>query len=384
LVANDYAKATARRPRNRAMNQRLAIHPLDVTLISILILTTAVGVLAQGFAGTTGPSPRVIAESGSSSGPAVPPTTRTSTPTAVAVTTTPTTTPVASPTPSATQSPAPTRRPTDRPRSTRTPTPAGPRRATSLTIDPNDHYWLSRPIPADARNYISRFYPYGSTARGRYQTHHGVEFENPTGTPVQATAPGRVIVAGPDNEQVYGLFPDFYGRLVVIKHTPTFHGKALFTLYGHLDRVTVEPGQQVKAGDVIGEVGEAGIALGPHLHMEVRVGDNTYAATRNPELWIEPFDGHGTIAGRLTVAPEGEFVPGALVSLYDAQGQWRTDAETYSDGANPDEEWGENFVIGDLPAGIYTVQYSSGVAETVTVLSGKTSLVTLKVDAPAK
>lgn len=284
----------------------------------------------------------------------------------------PTSTP--SPVPSSASTPRPIRQPSATP--TKLPTP----KPTQAVLRPEDHYWFERPIAAGGTSYISHFYAYGSTYRGRYQVHHGVEFENPTGTPVLAAGPGRVVVAGPDNPQVYGLFADFYGQLVVIEHDRTWRDQPVFTLYGHLSTVEVEVGQQVEAGQVIGKVGATGIALGPHLHMEIRVGQNTYDATRNPELWIKPFDGHGTIAGRLVDAA-GNYIPGALISLYDDQNAWRRETETYGAGVNPDEGWRENFVFGDLPAGSYTVQFvtnDSVYAETFSVEAGKTVLVTLQ------
>lgn len=251
---------------------------------------------------------------------------------------------------------------------------------TAIVLDPEDHYWFERPIAADGVNYVSRFYPYGSTFRGRYQVHHGVEFENPTGTPILAIGPGRVVFAGPDDSQVYGAFPNFYGRLVVIEHDRAFHRRPVFTLYGHLSRVRAEVGQSVETGQIIGEVGESGIALGPHLHMEVRLGRNAYDATRNPELWIQPFEGYGTIAGRLLDA-DGNPISGALIDLYDNQNAWRRETETYGEGVNRDEGWQENFIFGDVPGGHYTVQYTVGEtvhAEKVTVEAGKTASVTLQ------
>ncbi len=49
------------------------------------------------------------------------------------------------------------------------------------------------------------------------------------------------------------------------------HKFGISTRYGHLDRFTVEPGQKVKKGDIIGYVGSTGRATGPHLHYEVRL-----------------------------------------------------------------------------------------------------------------
>lgn len=271
----------------------------------------------------------------------------------------------------------PTQRPTYiQPTVTTTPTPE----PTAAVFDPEDHYWLERPIAPGGVNYISRFYPYGSTYRGRYQVHHGVEFENPMGTPILAAGPGKVVVAGSDDLDVYGPFPDFYGRLVVIQHDRTFHGQPLITLYGHLSQVRVAVGQRVETGQIIGEVGQSGVALGPHLHMEVRIGRNTYDATRNPELWIRPFKGFGTLAGRLLDA-DGNYISGAVITLYTEHNEWYSETETYGQGVNPDEGWQENFVFGDVPAGRYRVQYADDgqvYDATVTVEAGKTAFVILQ------
>ena len=60
------------------------------------------------------------------------------------------------------------------------------------------------------------------------------------------------------------------------------HGFGFTTVYGHLSRVLVKPGQRVKRGDVIGLVGNTGKSTAPHLHYEVRV----YGRAVNPLLYI--------------------------------------------------------------------------------------------------
>lgn len=219
----------------------------------------------------------------------------------------------------------------------------------------NDHYRLSRPIADSGVNWVDRTYPYGSTAGGRLQVHHGVEFVNPRGTPVLAAADGVVVHAGNDASALYGPYTSYYGNLVVIQHDFTApEGLPVFTLYGHLDRVEVETGQRVSQGNSIGKVGDSGIAQGPHLHFEVRVGSPfDFSATRNPELWIRPYFKFGTLAGRVVDA-------GGAV-LRDVTIQVRsTDIQRYAfsyadDSVNSDPAFGENFVLGDLPANYYEV-----------------------------
>lgn len=92
---------------------------------------------------------------------------------------------------------------------------------------------------------------------GGYRKHSGVDLAAPTGTPVRATSGGQITTAG---------WQGGYGLLVAVDH-----GKNTQTRYGHLSRVAVAPGQEVKSGDVIGYVGTTGLSTGPHLHYEVRV-----------------------------------------------------------------------------------------------------------------
>lgn len=86
--------------------------------------------------------------------------------------------------------------------------------------------------------------------------HAGLDFTAPQGTPIYATADGRVTTAG---NQGNG-----YGNHVVINH-----GYGYETLYGHMYRIKTRSGQTVKRGEVIGYVGSTGKSTGPHCHYEV-------------------------------------------------------------------------------------------------------------------
>jgi murein DD-endopeptidase MepM/ murein hydrolase activator NlpD len=288
-------------------------------------------------------------------------------------------TPTSTPTSTATPTPSPTASPTSTPTPTSTSTPTPTKRPSA----PQDHYWLERPIGPEGQVQASRFYPYGTTAGGRYRVHHGVDIENPMGTPVLAVAPGTVVVAGTDKVEVYGLKPNFYGQLVVVQLDREFHEQPVFVLYGHLSQVMVDVGQRVTTGDVLGEVGMTGVAIGPHLHFEVRVGANTYADTRNPELWLKPLPDHGTIAGRLLDA-EGNPIPEVLINFHQAEEpdrRWRETWTYASDEVSPDEEWGGNFVMGDVPAGSYVLKTNVDgrlYTQEVNVRAGKTSFVILE------
>ena len=90
--------------------------------------------------------------------------------------------------------------------------------------------------------------------------HKGLDIANATDTPIWAAAAGEVFHAG-----AFGG----YGNAVLIDH-----GGDTTTLYGHMNRVAIASGQQVSRGQVIGYMGSTGNSTGPHLHFEVRVGDN--------------------------------------------------------------------------------------------------------------
>jgi murein DD-endopeptidase MepM/ murein hydrolase activator NlpD len=92
---------------------------------------------------------------------------------------------------------------------------------------------------------------------GEEAVHCGIDISAPSGTEVQVTADGVVLLA--DREAGYG-------NEVLVDH-----GEGITTKYGHLRRIDVAAGQEVKRGQVIGAVGMTGKSTGPHLHYEVRV-----------------------------------------------------------------------------------------------------------------
>lgn len=88
--------------------------------------------------------------------------------------------------------------------------------------------------------------------------HAGLDYSADAGTPVVAANTGRVALVGDY------FFP---GRLVVIDH-----GLGLYTLYFHLERADVAPGDRVERGQLIGTVGSTGRVTGSHLHFAVHLG----------------------------------------------------------------------------------------------------------------
>ena len=88
------------------------------------------------------------------------------------------------------------------------------------------------------------------------RAHKGMDFNAPLGTPIYATADGKVIDAG--------FNTGGFGNRVVINH-----GYGYQTLYGHMLRIKARVGQEVKRGELIGYVGNTGKSTGPHCHYEV-------------------------------------------------------------------------------------------------------------------
>ena len=249
-------------------------------------------------------------------------------------------------------------------------------------IEPVEHHVLQRPIEiaVDNVHWVDRTYPYGSTQWNLRPVHLGVEFVNPRGTPVMAAAAGKVVFAGSDREILIGPQKDYYGEVVLLAHEfRSLDNQTLFTLYAHLDKIDVQVGREVQAGDSLGRVGSTGVALGAHLHFEVRVEDPwNYLNTRNPELWLQNYVDHGMIAGFIHNG-KGDAIYAKRLAIRSED----VNREIYTYGServNRDPVWGENFTVGDLPAGEYEIVVlkesgSIGYRGTVTVSAYQTSFV---------
>lgn len=216
---------------------------------------------------------------------------------------------------------------------------------------PEDHFYFTRPIGANDVNWPLARYRYGYLLYS--EPHTGIDIPAPKMTPIMAAGSGTVIHAGYGLYFVQDIYKDPYGIAVAIKHDFGFKGNVLYTVYGHLDRVDVYRGQRVSAGQVIGVVGETGKVSGPHLHFEVRIGDNTFFSSRNPELWIAPPVGWGVLVGQV-IESSGRRIPQLKIRLVSLETKQVYEAITYAQGsANSDEYYSENLVLGDIPAGRY-------------------------------
>ena len=114
---------------------------------------------------------------------------------------------------------------------------------------------------------------------GASKFHEGLDFAASSGTDVFATAEGKVVVA---------KYQSGYGNCVDIDH-----GYNYITRYAHLSKINGVQGEEIKRGQLIGNVGSTGKSTGPHLHYEVRFNDipqnpvNYYFMDVTPEQYYE-------------------------------------------------------------------------------------------------
>ncbi len=135
----------------------------------------------------------------------------------------------------------------------------------------------------------------------RRRFHYGLDLAQPTGDPIYAAFNGTVRIS---------KYNRTYGHLVIIHHN-----NGLETYYAHMSKRYVQPGQQVKAGDVIGLCGNTGRSYGSHLHFEIRYQGNAI----NPEHVIDCAT-HDLISDHLTLTPASFRKVGAPASRTSGSG----------------------------------------------------------------
>lgn len=148
-------------------------------------------------------------------------------------------------------------------------------RETPIIIQARDH-WSDAPpaslaLQQPAQGRLSSNFGLRRVLNGQERAPHaGLDVAVPTGTPILAAAPGRVINTG-----------DYFyaGKSVFLDH-----GQGFITVYLHMSRIDVKEGDRVEAGNTLGAVGATGLVTGPHLHWGVLL-NGTYV---DPSLFLKP------------------------------------------------------------------------------------------------
>jgi len=126
------------------------------------------------------------------------------------------------------------------------------------------HYWdgpFIKPTPGEFTSPFGAWRLYNESLWGR---HTGIDMRGAMGTPMQATAAGRVVLA----ERM-----DVRGNYVLLDH-----GWGIYSGYAHLSEIHVTRGQVVRQGQVLGISGNTGRSSGPHIHWEMAVNGE----------WVDP------------------------------------------------------------------------------------------------
>lgn len=119
---------------------------------------------------------------------------------------------------------------------------------------------LGLPIDTSLSYISSSFGPRKNPFSGQWKNHKGVDFAASEGVPVFAVKSGTVALAKANDST--------FGNYIILNHD----SGNMTSVYAHLSKMSVKYGDTVKRGDIIGYVGQTGMATGPHLHFEIRFG----------------------------------------------------------------------------------------------------------------
>jgi murein DD-endopeptidase MepM/ murein hydrolase activator NlpD len=253
----------------------------------------------------------------------------------------------------------------------------------ALTTRADAAYRITRPI-TENDGHIRQDYLYGEGAA----VHKGVDFSVVTGTSVHAVADGivRQVIeqyqngCRPGNQPPDPQCPAF-GNLILVRHnqrhfdSTTGQMAYVYSLYAHLSQwgALVNENDNIVAGQIIGQSDDTGNSSGPHFHLQIMISPDpnqtvvypltwTESNSRNPELWLTPYNGNtGTVVGKVTNV-DGNPVGGLLVYGLQKQAGWGYgSSQTYITTAlKPDDILVENWGTTDVTPGTYTITLSNG------------------------
>lgn len=227
---------------------------------------------------------------------------------------------------------------------------------------PAQTFRLSRPVPDNIQTNGS--YLYGEPRLSNPSlAHTGIDISIQYDT-VRAATDGVVSFVGYNPGDPTGGYEPGGGGNYVFVQTP-WGGGYLFHIYMHLTRPLVNAGDNVTRAMPIAISGNTGNTTGPHLHFELRLGSSSSGASRNrrnPELWAA-ITGMGAIYGRVPGAGNSTRVD---ISPYPKPKPpyttfgWALTYNFNDPGIGSDDLYNENFAIGDVVPGTYTITALSG------------------------
>jgi hypothetical protein len=185
-------------------------------------------------------------------------------------------------------------------------------KARPVSAEATDEVLIAFEEPVPGHAVVSPFGLRQLPWEGNGRLHEGVDISADSGVPVIAAADGVVVEAGTKGG---------YGRYVAVRHA-----ESLTTFYAHLGAIApgLKPGMPVKAGTPVGRIGSTGTSTGPHLHFEIRDGDQR---PLNPAMFLGrafaeagdlPLDKAKRYSGRVRMAYVS-FIPESKRALMEAR-----------------------------------------------------------------
>ena len=145
--------------------------------------------------------------------------------------------------------------------------------------------------------------------------HKGIDYLTPYGTPVLASADGRVLKIGWE--------PNGYGNYILI-----LHNDKTGTIYAHLSQVATFNGASVKKGELIGYTGSTGNSSGPHLHFEYRTNATDYTSAADPKPYMQSVVDVPVVQQKPEIATTVQRISGGLCEVSCDEANIR-DAESF-------------------------------------------------------
>ncbi len=238
----------------------------------------------------------------------------------------------------------------------------------------SQHFRIERPVPDSIE--INGSYLYGEPRFwDNENAHRGIDMWIVYDT-VYAVANATVYFVGYNpGDTIGGYEPGGAGNYIILKSK--WENKDVYFLYFHLKKPLISTGENVSAKQPIAISGTTGNSTGPHLHFEIRMNTPSYSAQRsrrNPELWFG-MKGTGAIFGNVPGAPNNTRVdisPDPKPRPPYTTFAYALTYGFYDPTIGNDDIYKENYAIGDVKPGTYTITALNGeYTRTITVKEGE-------------